>query len=84
MKIMKRIIAALLLCFVCVAMSACGAEDNARPKRTATFTTPDGELVEVVVDGWVGITGGMVKLYLEDGSRIIVGMQNVLIRQEAA
>ncbi|MBQ8737796.1 MAG: hypothetical protein IJY78_08280 [Bacteroidaceae bacterium] len=84
MKVIKRIIAALLLCFVCVAMSACGAEDNARLKKTATFTTPDGELVEVVVDDWMTINSGMIKLYLEDGSWIMVGTQNVLLRQEVA
>lgn len=79
----KRIIAILLLCLMCVYVSACAQEDNERPKKIARFTTPDGEVVELVIKDWISSNSGQVKLFLEDGSWIVVGSQHVMITKEA-
>lgn len=79
----KRIIAILLLCLMCVSVSACAQEGNERSKKTARFTTPDGEVVELVIKDWISSSSGLIKLFLEDGSWIMVGTQQVMITKEA-
>ena len=84
MKAVEKIIAILLLCLMCVSVSACAREGNERPKKTARFTTPDGEVVELVIKDWILSNSGLIKLFLEDGSWIVVGSQNVMVTKEAS
>lgn len=83
MKTIKIIAVVLLMCSICTLVSGCTGGGSEYRKTIAQYKTPDGEVMEVAVDSWIGSSSGTISIYAEDGRKITVGAQNCIIIKEA-